>query len=229
MILTPKTTNVAYRCPQCGYVARGLAGAFGLGTRDMLRLRCTCGAETEMSLAATQDERVRLTVPCLLCGHDHHYTLSLPLFYGKDIFRLSCPYTSIDIGFFGRDEAALSTAIDESTEELNDLYRELMAKGATEEEIPPEATRAIPDDEEEPYLPDAQIYDIIRFVVKELEADHAIHCLCDDGVYDVEMTEVGVRVSCRECGASRIFATNSLVAAQEFLSCERLDLVEPNS
>ena len=85
MILTPKTTNVAYRCPECGYVIRGLAGAFGLGARDMLRLKCTCGAEPEMTMIGTADERVRLTVPCLLCAHDHHYTVSRSLFYSKDI------------------------------------------------------------------------------------------------------------------------------------------------
>jgi predicted RNA-binding Zn-ribbon protein involved in translation (DUF1610 family) len=227
MILTPKTTHVAYRCPQCGHVTRGLAGAFGLGAKNMLRLRCDCHAETAMGLTATQDERIRLSVPCLLCAHDHQYTVSRNLFYGKDVFHLACPYTDIDIGFFGQDEEGLSEAIDKSTEELTALYTELMGKGATVEEVPEEGDRAIPDGEEEPFIPDAQIYDIVRFVVKELEADGAISCPCGDGIYEVELGERGITVYCTECGASRVFATNSLMAAQDFLSCDRLELEFP--
>lgn len=223
MILNPKTTNVAYRCPKCGYIVRGIAGAFGLGASDMLRLRCSCGGDAQMTLVGTADHRVRLNVPCLLCGKEHHYSLSDSLFYGKDIFHLACPYTDIDIGFFGRDEEKLCAATDKSTEELEKLYEELMDKGATLEEIDPEAERATPDDEDG-FLPDAQIYDIVRFMVKELDADGGIECPCEAGEYDVEMTAEGIRVFCRQCGASYLFSTNSVAAAQDFLSCEHLRL-----
>ena len=223
MILTPKTTNVAYRCPKCGYITRGLAGAFGLGASDMLRLRCSCGSQDQMTLTGTADRRIRLTVPCLLCNRDHHYTLSDTLFYGKDIFHLSCPYTNVTIGFIGRDEEKLSAAIDESTEELERLYEELIGKGATPIEEDEDADRALPDGEE-PFIPDAQIHDIVRFVVKELEADGEIACPCHGGVYEVEMTAEGIRVFCPDCGASYLFATNSLSAAQDFLACDHLEL-----
>ncbi len=222
MILNPKATNVAYRCPSCGYIVRGVAGSFGLGAQDMLRLRCTCGTEAEMTILGSADHRIRLTVPCLLCGKEHHYTLSDSLFYGKDVFHLSCPYTDLDVGFFGRDEGALAAATEKSTEELNTLYEELVGKGAVSE-AEEECDSALPDDEE-PFLPDAQIYDIVRFMVKELEADGKIHCPCAPGEYDVEMTSEGIRVYCRLCGADYLFSTNSVSAAQEFLSCEGLEL-----
>ncbi len=222
MVLTPKATHVAFRCPSCGYVARGLAGAFGLGKQDMLRLHCTCGAKTEMTITGSQNHRIRLTVPCLLCGHDHQYTVSDSLFYGKDIFHLCCPYTDIAVGFFGRDEDKLREATEKSTEELTALYEELMAKGATPEEEP-EGDTLLPD-REDAFIPDAQIYDIVRFLVKELEADGNIHCPCESGLYEMEMTSEGVRVFCPECKASFLFATNSLTAAQDFLACDRLEL-----
>ena len=91
MVLNPKTTSIAYRCPSCGYTVRGIAGAFGLGTQDMLRLRCSCGAATEMTIVGSADRRIRLTVPCLLCNSNHHYTLSDTLFYGKDVFHPVVP------------------------------------------------------------------------------------------------------------------------------------------
>lgn len=224
MILSPKTTHVAYRCPDCGFIARGVAGAFGLGTQDMLRLRCSCGGNHELSIVGSADRRIRLAVPCLLCGKEHRYTLSDTLFYGKDIFHLACPYTDIDIGFFGRDEAALCKATDKSTEELNALYTELLGKGAELEEIDPNTDRAMPD--EEPFIPDAQIYDIIRFMVKELEADGKIDCPCVGGEYDVEMREDGIRVFCRLCGAEVLFTTSSVASAQEFLNCDYLKLAK---
>ena len=223
MILTPKTTNVAYRCPKCGYIVRGLAGAFGLGASDMLRLRCSCGSDAQMTMTGTADRRIRLTVPCLLCGKEHHYSLSDSLFYGKDLFHLACPYTDIDVGFFGRDEEKLTEATDKNTKDLEELYAELMGKGATLEEVDPEADRATPDDENG-FLPDAQIFDIVRFMVKELEADGGIECPCSTGEYDVEMIPEGIRVFCQSCGASYLFSTNSVAAAQDFLSCEHLRL-----
>lgn len=223
MILNPKTTHVAYRCPSCGYIVRGIAGAFGLGAQDMLRLRCTCGADAEMTILGSSDRRIRLTVPCLLCGKEHRYTLSDSLFYGKDVFHLSCPYTSLDVGFFGRNEGELTAATEKSTEELNALFAELCDKGAVSEEDEEESDRALPDGEEA-FLPDAQIYDIVRFMVKELEADGAIHCPCGGGEYEVELLEEGIRIFCPLCGAESLFSTNSLSAAQEFLSCDRLEL-----
>lgn len=223
MILNPKTTHVAYRCPRCGYIVRGLAGAFGLGAQDILRLRCSCGCEEQMTMLGTADRRVRLTVPCLLCGKDHHYTLSDTLFYGRDVFHLACPYTDINIGFLGRDEEKLTEATEKSTEELTKLYEELIGKGAEPIEEDEECDRATPDDED-PFFPDAQIHDIVRFVVKELEADGKIDCPCRGGEYEVEMTAEGIRVFCPTCGAAFLFATNSVSAAQDFLACEHLEL-----
>ncbi len=221
MVLNPKATHIAYRCPDCGYITQGVAGSFGLGSQDMLRLRCTCGAQAELSVIGAADHRIRLAIPCLLCGHDHQYTLSDSLFYGKDIFRLACPYTDIDIGFFGRNQEMLREATEKSTEELTVLYESLCKTGvAAEEENEDRATA----DEEEPFLPDYQIYDIVRFLVKELEADGQISCPCRSGSYDVEMTGEGIRVSCPECHASYLFKTNSLSAAQDFLSCDSLHL-----
>ena len=49
MILSPKTTHIAFRCPSCGDIVRGIAGAFGLGKQDMLRLRCPCEGRAEIN------------------------------------------------------------------------------------------------------------------------------------------------------------------------------------
>ena len=82
MILDPKQTTVAYRCPHCGAGVMGLVGLFTLSA-DMIKLKCTCG-ESEMSIVYSKDGKVysSLTLgegmeygsryrssPRITCGH----------------------------------------------------------------------------------------------------------------------------------------------------------------
>ena len=211
MLLEGKHTHIAYRCPGCGYTIFGLVTPFTM-SQNMLRLKCQCG-ESELGMQFTKDKKVHLTVPCLFCGQPHHYTVSQGLFLERDLFVLGCPYTNMDIAFVGKKEQ-VDEALQMSQAELEQLFAQL---GQDEDEQEPGT----------PILPDAQVYDILRFVVKELEADGAIHCPCGDGVYEAELREDGISVYCTECGASRLIATNSLIAAQDFLSCDHLELEFP--
>lgn len=221
MILNQKLTHIAFRCPKCASATKGIAGTFALSKNRMLRMRCSCGRGGEMSAVATNDDKIRITVPCLFCEKNHQFTISKSLFFTKELFVYACPYTSINIAFFGQDEEKLGATAQKCTEELEKLFDELSVRFPTENEDGKDFgdETVTPD-----VLPDAQIYDIIRFMVKELEADGAIHCPCRSGEYDMEMTERGVRVFCQSCGASHLFETDSVAAAQEFLSCDRLDL-----
>ena len=69
MILEPKQTTVAYRCPHCGAGVMSLVGVFALSA-EMLKLKCSCG-ESEMTIVKTSDGKIRFTVPCLLCPNPH--------------------------------------------------------------------------------------------------------------------------------------------------------------
>ncbi len=221
MILNQKLSHIAFRCPKCGCVTKGLAGTFALSKNQMLRLRCSCGRGGEMTAAVTSDDKIRVTVPCLLCDKNHQFVISKPIFFGKELFLYACPYSGINIAFFGQNEELVDAAAARSTEELERIFSQLSIRFPTENEDGVDyADETVTPD----VLPDAQIYDIIRFMVKELEADGAIRCPCRCGEYEVEMTETGVRVFCRSCGASHLFETNSVSAAQEFLSCDSLEL-----
>mgnify|MGYP003294672595 CR=1 FL=1 len=44
MILSPKETVIAYRCPDCGEATVGLVGRFALSA-NMVRLKCSCSSE----------------------------------------------------------------------------------------------------------------------------------------------------------------------------------------
>ena len=100
MILDSKHTTVAYRCPHCGAGVISAVNVFSLSA-DMVKLKCTCG-KSEMSIVSSQDEKIRLTVPCMLCATPHIFTVNSSLFYGKEIFSLCCPYASdFPLAFFG--------------------------------------------------------------------------------------------------------------------------------
>ena len=68
----PKQRHIAYRCPDCGQAVLGLVGRFALSA-NMLRLRCSCGSEQSLDITVSQDNRIRLSVPCLFCRQNHSY------------------------------------------------------------------------------------------------------------------------------------------------------------
>ena len=97
MVLTPKQTTIAYRCPHCGAGIMSAVGFFSL-SGDMLKLKCDCG-ESELIIQRSRDGKIRLTVPCILCSKPHQYTVSSSLFFGRELFTLSCPYSDLNACF----------------------------------------------------------------------------------------------------------------------------------
>ena len=218
MVLTPKTqkkqNDIAYRCPSCGAVVHGFIGNFAFSA-DMLRLKCPCGQSELVATISPDREKVRLEVPCLFCGQSHHYTVSRPLFFGERLFLLNCPYTNMDICFLGSEEevsGALTQAEGDLARLLGDLGLEKLSELQPQDMDPDEV------------LPDARVYDIVRYVVKELEAEGSIDCPCHGGEYELAVTDRGIAVYCPACHASYTFRTDSVSAAEDFLSCDSLTL-----
>lgn len=244
MILDSKQTTVAYRCPACGSGVMSAVGLFALSA-DRLKLRCSepdcpmhahntpsaqdatgngegAGASRkgndELDIVYLKDGngRVRLSVPCIFCGKPHTFTINSQLFFGRDTFMLSCPYSGINICFMGEENhvrAELARSELELLQMLEDNGIDSFSELASDEEA----------------LPDPQIFDIIMFVIHELEAEDKIYCDCadGDGDYGAEMTASGIRVFCRGCGAERVIPTDSLLGAHDFLNCDSLHLMQP--
>lgn len=215
MLIGNKKTHIAYRCPQCGGGVMGMCGDILLAGGRRLKLKCPCG-ESDMTIEETRDGKLRLTVPCLLCAGEHRFLISKNIFYDRDLFRLNCAYSDLDIAFTGAEEQ-VSTALAENEKTLRHLF--------TEAGLSTLAHAGRKKDEEE-LLPEAQVLDIVRFLVRELEADGQIDCPCHDGEYEVEFVPGGVRVYCCRCGGEHIFSVNSVEAAEALLQCNNLILRE---
>ena len=100
MVLSGNDDDTLWMMQSGGAGVISAVNVFSLSA-DMVKLKCTCG-KSEMSIVSSQDEKIRLTVPCMLCATPHIFTVNSSLFYGKEIFSLSCPYASdFPLAFFG--------------------------------------------------------------------------------------------------------------------------------
>ncbi len=212
MIVKPNETTVAYRCPDCGCGVKSIVGIFSLSA-EMLKLKCPCGSSS-MTIKRTNDDKIRLSVPCLVCRRDHDFVISRELFFKNELFELPCSLSGFSLCFIGNGDD-VSAAIDRADEELHKVLTEA---GATSLDIFKEQ----PEKAEE--VPVAQVYDIVRFILKELEEENAIRCNCSEGDYDIELFDDSVCVYCKNCGAKKLISTASLAEAQAFLEIDELIL-----
>jgi hypothetical protein len=236
MVLNEKRTTVAYRCPDCGGGVLSAVGLFNLSA-DMVKLKCTCG-KSELKIVYNRDGTVRLTVPCLICSQPHSFTVNSSLFFSDELFVLPCPYSDINIAFTG-EMNTVKAELARTELELLDMLEE---NGITD-------FSALHGDEKD--LPDPQILDIILFVIDDLDAEGKIYCRChpdpqggghpdpaeehtataDDGEwneegsrYEAEITEEGIKLTCRKCGASTVIPTDSMLSAHAFLNADSVHL-----
>ena len=228
MVLNEKRTTVAYRCPDCGGGIMTAVGLFNLSA-DMVKLKCTCG-KSELKIVYNRDSTVRLTGPCLICSQPHTFPVNSSRFFSEELFVLPCPYSDINIAFTG-EMNTVKAELARTELELLDMLEE---NGITD-------FSALHGDEKD--LPDPQILDIILFVIDDLDAEGKIYCRChadpaeektsdtdygewneEESRYEAEITEEGIKLTCRVCGASTVIPTDSMLSAHAFLNADSVHL-----
>jgi hypothetical protein len=219
MILSEKETLLAYRCPKCGAGVLSMMGIFAL-SGDMLKLKCSCG-ESELSIQRQPDGKIRLSVPCIVCAKPHVYLLGQNSFVrraGGDVFRLSCPYTGLDLCFVG-EEDAVQDAIQEADNALLALMRDA---GLDDIEELHQGDEMLEAREQDP-----QVADIIRYAIRELDDEGKITCNCQNNAiadYQFRLSDGELTVWCEECGASVSMVMAGVTMAEDFLQRDSLEL-----
>ncbi len=214
MIAKIPQTHIAYRCPECGTVIYAFIGKFALSA-NMIRTKCPCG-HSALDVTVTNDEKIRLSVPCVFCKQNHSYVVSQSIFFGRDIFLLNCPYANMDICFIG-DKEKCDLEVDRTGKELEKLLADLNAEALSD--IQPE----ISEDEDE-FIPDPTVYDTLRFVLSELESDGKVDCPCHSGRYDLRYADNGIELFCEECGATHLFDVTSASASEDYITLDEVML-----
>lgn len=221
MILNSKETTVAYRCPKCGKMVRGMVGVFSL-SGDLIKLKCECGG-SELNMTKTNDKKVRITAPCLVCPNPHSFVLSTQTFFDSEIFSYACPYSGIDLCIIGSEDAVAS-AIEEADETLIKILKE-----AGVEDVETFISAKEADDEaESEKVPDPEMQSIVHFLLCELEDEGNISCKCGNhGRYEFKFVGTNldnVLIYCTECSASVSVPLPDAIAANAFLHTESLKL-----
>ena len=214
MVIKPKQRNIAYRCPECASSIFGIVGKFALSA-NMVRLKCDCDKPSSLDICVTNDGKLRLSVPCLFCKQNHNYVVSEAVFFDREKFLLNCPYTGMDIAFIGEEED-INTELKRTEEEIGRLMASFEAEELSD--IQPS------DMTEDEILPDPAVYDTLRFVVKDLEAEGRVKCPCSDGKYELRFVDSGIEVYCENCGATYTFTATTPSVAEEYLSIDSLEL-----
>ena len=211
MILEMKNILAAYRCADCGDTVFGMTGAVAL-TGDMIKLKCPCG-KSEMTIKNIPDGKVRITVPCAFCQSNHTFVISKKLLLSKELFTYPCPYTAIDICFFGTDEK-VKEAVKESDEVLNQYLVDENGNRLSDFGKPLPAS-------------DEQVRDLITLVLGELADDGKIFCDC--GVsHDLAVRDGDdyVEVFCKKCGCSKRYYCESSIGTQELFDADEVHLIK---
>jgi hypothetical protein len=213
MVLNSIQTHIAYRCPSCFDTVFGFVGKFALNA-GMIRLKCQCG-ESHLDIKVTNDGKLRLSIPCIFCKSNHNYVVSQSLFFERDSFLLTCPYSNMDIAFIGEKEK-IDGHLTRTAEELNRLLRDLEAESI--KDVQPV------DLDDSDVLPDPTVYDALRFTVKDLESEGKVDCPCHKGEYDLRFCPEGIQVFCGDCGAVYTFNLHSEHSHEDYLDLEEIIL-----
>ena len=216
MIINPKQTTVAYRCPSCGAGVMSIVGLFNLNA-DMVKLKCDCGGSA-MTLVYTKDSKIRLSVPCVLCPNPHNFTVSSSIFFKDELFLLPCPYSDLNIAVTGETNQVKAELARSELELL-----ELLEKSGID------SLDTLHQDSESYANP--EVVEIITYILRELDEEGKIECDCPDGCdgdYELEFFDNIAQISCKNCNCKKDLPTDSIIAAHELLDVDKLRL-EPKS
>ena len=216
MILDPKKTTLAYRCPSCGAGIMSVVGLFNLSA-NMVKLKCDCG-QSAMTVSYSKDSKVRLSVPCVLCPNPHHFTVSTSVFFKDELFVLPCPYSDITIAVSG-EENRVKAELSRSELELIELL-EKSGLGSFDELHKGQSADILPEIEE-----------MITFMIRQFDEEGKIECLCPsdaEGDYELEFLDESLIIRCKRCGAQKEINLCSTIQAHALLEADKL-VLEPTT
>ena len=205
--------QIAYRCPDCGVATLGFLGGLH-SVSDMLRLKCECTKST-LEMRPLGEGKLHINVPCVYCKDTHTYVVSSDILMREQPTALPCPTSRHDILFIASDEA-MSAELERSANELSVILAGFEADDI--KDIQPM------DVDEAEFAPDPAIYDVLNFVLRDLEDAGAVKCPCEKGPYHIRFTDDGAEAYCGSCGATYAFHATSAATAETYLSIDEISL-----
>lgn len=206
---TDKSTKIAYRCPYCGCIISANVNMFMLS--GGFKLECIECHKAALDMSITNDMKIRLSVPCLVCPHPHPYTVSSEIFFERDIFLLSCSFSGLDICFIG-DEDKVEDEIDRT----ESIIMDLLADAGDDEEAQVQSDMLVAD---------TNVVREVLFALDGLMQDKKISCSqCGSKAVKVVIDYDSVRVGCKVCGKEKVLQARNKFDASAAIDLEELKI-----
>lgn len=186
-----QTTTIAFICPTCGASVVKDINIFSLS--GGLDISCRCG-ET-LGIKVTHDRKVTLSVPCPACPDNHTTRLSGASFFQKELFKMQCPYTALDICFIGQKTNVLK-ALDEHKKFLEEAFAESQGDEAPDDDVLKDAYASYDNPE---------IMSEVLILLRDFLTENDVVCDCtpDKKMISVDIARNYVVLRCETCGKSR--------------------------
>lgn len=177
MVEEPKRT-IAYFCPDCRQSVVVERSVFSLAAGPT-KIPCPCG-KSALGIDLPGD-KVKLTVPCLLCQQEHSVTCSTHAFLHQKALAFACGNTGLDCCYVGEEGAvfAAMTRLEETIDKLE------AANGA-----------------EGTFLDDIIMEEILA-ELKDIAQRGGISCTCGSKEWKLQVNFSSVDLTCGRCGAAQ--------------------------
>lgn len=169
--------TLAYICPKCRQSVIVERSVFQLAA-SANDLPCPCG-RSHLRVEMMGD-RVRLTVPCLLCGGDHNVTCSSKAFLHEKTLAFSCAASGLDCCYVGEEGPVYA-----SLRRLEEAVDKLEAKAG----------------EKGTFLDELVMHEVLS-ELKEIAQRGGISCACGCAKWKLQVNYSSIDLFCADCGAA---------------------------
>lgn len=169
--------SIAFICPVCRQAVIAERTVFQLAASNG-RIPCPCG-KSSIDIALTGD-RVRLTVPCLFCEHEHTVTCSTTAFLQEKTLAFSCANSGLDCCYVGEEEPVFA-AMRRLEETVDALEAEAGAQGA--------------------FL-NTMVMEEILGELRDIGQRDGISCTCGSHRWKMKINYSSVEIFCADCGGA---------------------------
>ncbi|MDQ2085134.1 hypothetical protein RBH29_01615 [Herbivorax sp. ANBcel31] len=119
MIINTGTT-FAYKCSSCGTFQFNNISLFEIPQKEEIVFTCRCKGSS-LVIKKESPSTFRTVIPCMGCGTNHTYLMSVKEFIAQEIYIFNCPNTGMKQCFMGSDQI-----VREKIDNLEREYDELI-------------------------------------------------------------------------------------------------------
>lgn len=178
-------TYVSYMCPYCGKITECTLSIFDIPKSGLPLVCAEKMCSSQIALIKPVKDKYAIEIECSACGGEHRIKLRRDKFWKKIPFSISCPETLIHIMFFGKHDDVMN-GINEQAEILHEAEAEIYAD------------------------PALGIYFDLIGAVNNIAKNNKVTCsVCGSHLADVSLTDDGIQIVCRGCGAQKLYKVNS--------------------